>query len=131
MAGEEVQVEWGPFMSSCYITLLKENKLGPMLHISGDVSDSAARLLPGLAKHHKESWSLEEVRSALPPKDAITWSDELKGDAFLGYEIRGHGSDFRAWVQASSRFDGKELDEQQRQELLIDLLRARDLFFPA
>jgi hypothetical protein len=127
MYDDDVHVEWGPFLSACYISLMAGEKFGPTLHISGDGSDTAARMLSALVKHDKARVPLEDVQKALPQRDEIRWSDDLKGDGFFGYEIRGIGDGFRAWVQA----DGKKgLDQEQHQQLLNKLTSARDVFFP-
>ncbi|WP_452181345.1 hypothetical protein [Heyndrickxia sporothermodurans] len=129
MAGESVRFSWGPFMSSCYISIMEGQNYGPMLHISGEKSDSAARLLTGLSRLDEETdYPIEDIRKFLPSKDCIEWQDELKGDHFLGYEIRGKGPNFKIWMTAK---DVKaDLSDNEKADLLSHLKEVISTFFP-
>lgn len=131
MADEKVFVEWGPFMSSCYISLSENGKPGITLHIADDIlSDNKAdipRLLSGLAGSDTEEMPLADVLPHLPPKETIVWDDEVKGDVFLGYELRGKADGYRAWVQT---FVKEHPSESEKDALQATLIEARNKFFP-
>lgn len=84
----------------------------------------------GLTKYDKVKVPLSEIRPFLPEKSAISWNDELKGDKLMGYEIRGIGEGFRAWVQGTTGGHDQDLNETQKTQLLAKILQAKSTFFP-
>jgi hypothetical protein len=112
---------------------MKGKDFGPLLHIANEVpsKEELPKLLHGLAGFNKQLVSLDDVRGHLPAKTLITWVDELKGDKFMGYEIRGHGAGFRAWIKVKHGDFKSDLTSEQRQQLLDEAIQAKEIFFPS
>lgn len=131
MSGDIVRFDWGPFMSSCYISIMSGESYGPTLHLSGEGSDAAARILSGLTGLvPNNDYDIDFVRPHLPPKGAITWQDELRGDDLFGWEIRGAGSGFRACMTYGGGGSEPKLSEHQKADRLSMLQAAIRAFYP-
>ena len=135
---QKVHVEWGVMMTSCHITLMEGDDFGATLMISDDIfAAKAARVdatgvVPTLTKLDRKIVPIEQIRSALPPKGAIKWNtDEIKGDSLVGYELRGQGDGYRAWIMVRSEIKPPaKASPQQLQALLAKALGALSMFYP-
>jgi hypothetical protein len=120
---ERVRIEWGVMMASCHVCLMDGENYGPSLMISAD-EGATSTILPEIARlPHYTILPLSDVQPYLANLGDISWSDKVEGDPLFGYEIRGKGDGFRAWIRARDR---QKLDEQEKLGLYNDLLEVRD-----
>lgn len=133
MTDQLVYIGWGPMMASCYISLMEGEKYGPTLQISEGLDTinpkKITSVVPQLAKLDGQKLPIAQLSSYLPQKENIAWEEELKGDRFIGYEMRGKGQGFNTYVSLKDGGKSTELNQEQRQELLKELLTVRDMFF--
>jgi hypothetical protein len=131
MTAEIVRFNWGPFLRSCHISLMDGEKFGPTLQISGEQSDSAAKILQGLSNLSENTdYPLTTIQPYLPPKSDITWEERLSGDDILGFAIRGRGPNYRVWMEFGGGGSEPKLNDAQKMERYEMLCSAIGIFFP-